>query len=107
MSRPPRQLTENAEWIWSDSQEKSWNDIKTAISQAPVLHYYSLKDEVTLQCDASDTGLGASLLQLQQPVSFASRALTQTAQGTLKLRKSSSPLCSLARNLISIFLGAM
>ena len=33
---------------------------------------------VTLQCDPSDTGLGAALLQLQQPASFALRALTQT-----------------------------
>ena len=87
MSRPLRQLTENAEWIWSDSQEKAWNDIKTAISQAPVLHYYSLKDEVTLQCDASGTGLGASLLQLQHPVSFASRALTQTATRYAQIEK--------------------
>ena len=46
---------------------------------APVLRYYSLNDEVTLQCDTSDTGLGAALLQLHQPVSFSSRALTQTA----------------------------
>lgn len=46
---PLRQLTvQNAEWIWSDSQEKAWNDIKTAITQAPVLLYYSLNDEVTL-----------------------------------------------------------
>ena len=58
MSHPLRQLTvKNAEWIWSDSQEKAWNDIKTTISQAPVLRYYSLQDEVTLQCDASDAGL--------------------------------------------------
>ena len=68
----------NAEWIWSEAQEKAWNDVKAAITQAPVLRFYSLTDEVTLQCDASQTGLGAALLQLQQPVSFASRALTST-----------------------------
>ena len=68
ISHPLRQLTmKNAEWTWSDSQEKAWNDIKTAITQAPVLRYYSLNDKVTLQCDASDTGL-AGLLQLQQPM---------------------------------------
>ena len=74
-----RQLTrKDDEWVWSETQEKAWSDIKTAISQAPVLRFYSLEDEGTLQCDASDTGLGAALLQLQQPVWFASRALTQT-----------------------------
>jgi len=36
------------------------------ITQASVLRFYSLQDEVTLQCDASETGLGATLLQLEQ-----------------------------------------
>ena len=31
--------------------------------------------EVTIECDASDTGLGAVLLQKGQPVCYASRAL--------------------------------
>ena len=79
MAHPLRQLTrKDAEWVWSETQEKAWSDIKTAISQAPVLRCYSLRDEVTLQCDASDTKLGAALLQLQQPARFASRAITQT-----------------------------
>ena len=42
----------------------------------PVLRYYTLKEEVTLQCDASQCGLGAALMQNGQPVAYASRALT-------------------------------
>ena len=100
MSHPLRQLTvKNAEWIWSDSQEKAWNDIKSAITQAPVLCYYSLNDEVTLQCDASDTGLGAALLQLQQSVSFSSRALTLTETRYAQIEK------ELLTIVFSIFLG--
>ena len=88
MAHPLRQLThKDAEWVWSETQEKAWSDIKTAISQAPVLRFYSLQDEVTLQCDASDTGLGAALLQLQQSVSFASRALTQTETRYAQIEK--------------------
>ena len=79
MAHPLRQLSrKDAERVWSETQEKAWSDIKTAISQAPVLGFDSLQDEVTLQCDACDTGMGAALLQLQHSVSFASRALTQT-----------------------------
>ena len=44
----------------------------------PVLRYYNLQGEVTLQCDASQFGLGAALLQNGQPVAYASRALTDT-----------------------------
>ena len=73
MAHPLRQLTrKDTEWVWSETQEKAWSDIKAAISQAPVLHFYSLLDEGTLQCDASDTRLSAALFQLQQPVGFAS-----------------------------------
>ena len=53
----------------------------------PVLKYYSLTDEVTLQCDASEKGLGATLLQNNQPVAFASRALTQTEQRYAQIEK--------------------
>lgn len=71
-----------------ESGEKAWNDIKTAITPAPVLFYYSLNDEVnTLQYDSSDTGLGATLLQLQQLVSFASRSLTQTETRYAQIEK--------------------
>ena len=40
--------------------------------------YNSLQDEVTIQCDASQTGLEAALLQNGQPEAYASRALTPT-----------------------------
>ena len=36
-----------------------------------VLRYYNLEEEVTLQCDASQFGLGAALLQNEQPVAYA------------------------------------
>ena len=33
MSQPLRQLTlKNAEWVWSETQEKAWNEIKAAIT---------------------------------------------------------------------------
>ena len=42
----------------------------------PVLKYFEPKEELTLQSDASDTGLGAVLTQNEQPIAFASRALS-------------------------------
>ncbi len=51
------------------------------------MRYYNLKEDVTLQCDASQSGLGAALLQNGQPVAYASRALTDTETlSMLKLR---------------------
>ncbi len=66
-----RDLTrKDSEWTWDQAQR-----LKKAVSSAPVLRYYNLEDEVTLQCDAC---LGAALLQDGQPVAYASRALTET-----------------------------
>ena len=50
--------------------------MKQLVTNAPVLRYYSLQDEVTIQCDASQSGLGATLLQNRQSVEYSSRALT-------------------------------
>ena len=40
-----------------------------------------------LQCNASDTGLGATLLQNGQPVAYASRSLTDTERNYAQIEK--------------------
>lgn len=40
-------------------------------TSAPLLKYYNPEEELTIQCDASERGLGATLLQHGQPVPFA------------------------------------
>ena len=47
----------------------------------------SIEEEVTLQCDASETGIGAALLQAGQPVAYTSRALTKTEQQYAQIEK--------------------
>ena len=79
ISEPLRDLTlQDAEWSWEEPQRSAFERLKTAIASTPVLRYYNLQEEVTLQCDASQSGLGAALLQNGQPVAYASRALTPT-----------------------------
>ena len=51
-----------------------------------MLRYCDVKKPVTIQCDASEIGLGAVLLQ-GQPVSFASRALTDTETRYAQIEK--------------------
>ena len=59
-----------------DAQQAAFGKLKNAVTTTPVLRYYNLDEEVTPQCDASQSGLGAALLQNGQPVAYASRALT-------------------------------
>ena len=42
---------------------------------------------MTLQCDASDKGLGATLLQNEQSVAFASRTLSRVEQNYAQIEK--------------------
>ena len=76
-----RKLTETSsrcEGKWTKEQDVSFEIIKTMITQAPVLAYYDLKttsDAVSF--DASSTGLGATILQKDRPIAYASRALTE------------------------------
>ena len=52
-----------------------------------MLKYYNLDEEVTIQCDASQSGLGATLLQNGQPVAYASRALTSAETRYAQIEK--------------------
>ena len=58
-TEPLRQLLkkDNA-WIWTPSHEKSFQDIKTALSTTPVLAHYDSKLETRVSADASKFGLG-------------------------------------------------
>ena len=46
-----------------------------------------MTQEVTLQNDASESGLGAALLQNGHPETFDSKALTKTEQGYAQIEK--------------------
>lgn len=76
---PIRRLSKKGEpWAWGEEQRRVFQEAKQLVMTAPTLAYYNPKKGLTVQCDASEKGLGAALLQDGQPVSFASRALAPT-----------------------------
>ena len=77
VSEPLRKLTENnVMFTWDNPQEEAFQVIKSMISSAPLLKYYDVASETIIQCDASESGLGTTLLQEGQLVAFASRSLS-------------------------------
>ena len=77
VSEPLRRLeAKDAEWSWLPVHDAAVQKIKSLVCEAPVLKFYDVTQAVTVECDASLSGLGATLLQGGQPVAFASRALT-------------------------------
>jgi len=57
------------------------------VLNAPVLAYYDVAKPVTVQCDSSDKGIGAVLMQDGKPVTFSSRAMTKTEQNYAQIEK--------------------
>lgn len=75
---PIQQLTrKEVPWQWQHEHEAAFEKVKDLVTQAPLLKYYSPTEELTVQCDASEKGLGAALMQNGQPIAFASRGLTE------------------------------
>ena len=76
VTEPIRQLTrKDVPWNWSASQENAFVLMKELVKEAPVLQFFDNHKPLMIQCDASEKGLGAALLQDGKPVAFASRAL--------------------------------
>ena len=58
-----------------------------SITQAPVLAFFDPEKEVTIQCDASQDGLGAVLTQEGKPIHYASRAMTKAEKNYAQVEK--------------------
>ena len=56
----PRRLThKDSVFEWSEEQDRAVSQIKAVLCSAPVLQYYDVKKETTIECDSSEHGLGA------------------------------------------------
>lgn len=76
-------------WNWLPEHDSAFKDIKDIIttSPGPVLAYFDSKKPVTLEVDASQYGLGASIIQDGKPVAYASKSLTPTQQKYAQIEK--------------------
>ncbi|XP_060084332.1 uncharacterized protein K02A2.6-like [Ylistrum balloti] len=80
-------LKKEVEWCGEQTQEESFQKLKSMVTQAPVLKYYDPKKELTLTVDASSKGLGAAILQEGHPIAYASRAMTSAQQNYAQIEK--------------------
>ena len=88
VTEPLRQLgRKGTDWVWTEADDKAVTMIKSLISTAPILRYFDPTTDITLQCDASDGGLGYALLQQGQPVAYGARGLTLTEKKYAQIEK--------------------
>ena len=65
----------------------AFDDLKKALTQAPVLRHIDRGKPLTISTDASSFGMGAVLLQEGRPIAFVSASLTPTQQRYCQLEK--------------------
>ena len=88
IAKPLRRLThKNSVFEWSEEQDRAVSQIKAVLCSAPVLQYYDVKKETTIECDSSEHGLGAVITQEGKPVAYASRTLTSTERNYAQIEK--------------------
>ena len=80
ITTPLRELVKKEnEFLWDEQTHgNALKQVKQILSQPPVLRFFDSAVTPVVQCDSSMNGLGACLLQNNQPVAYASRSLTPT-----------------------------
>ena len=79
VAEPLQNLTKSdVPWNWSEVQESAIHELKSMITQTPVLAFYDLTKELVIENDACEYGLGSVLLQNDIPIAYASRSLSDT-----------------------------
>ena len=57
------------------------------VTAPPLLKYYEREKDLVIQCDASEGGLGAALLQDDRLLAYADRALTPAERKDAQIEK--------------------
>ena len=71
-------LKKDTDFFWNCTYDATFQWVKEAVVSDITLRYFNPSLPVTIQVDASQVGLGATLLQNGKPIAFASKALTET-----------------------------
>lgn len=73
-------LGKHAKFIWTEEAQIAFDELKTRLTSAPVLSHPDFERPFVIQCDASKTGVGGVLYQLDEkgeehPIAFMSKKL--------------------------------
>lgn len=62
---------------WDSKAQKAFNDLKTGMTQAPVLSLPDFCQQFIIEKDASGFGMGAFLTQNRHPICYFSKSFAQ------------------------------
>ena len=83
VAKPLYRLTsKGVKFTWDEKHEEAFQLLKTRLLQAPILAFPNFRHPFVIDTDASETALGAVLLQMtdgeERPIAFESKVLSKT-----------------------------
>lgn len=82
ISKPLTQLLrKGVPFRWGSEAEAAFQQLKQALTSAPVLGLLDFSKQFTVETDASDAGIGAVLSQEGHPIAYLSKALGPRSKG--------------------------
>ena len=92
IAKPLQRLTEKGQrFQWTPECQEAFHQLKTALTTAPVLAYPTSDDQFVLDTDASNTGTGAVLSQVQngeeKVIAYFSKTLNKAERNYCTTRK--------------------
>lgn len=90
-------LEKGKKWCWEDEHQKAFDTMKKCLTSDLVLAHFNQKAKVILTVDASPTGLGVILSQIdstgiERPVAFASRTLNTAEKNYAQIQKEATAI---------------
>ncbi|GFT77413.1 retrovirus-related Pol polyprotein from transposon 17.6 [Trichonephila clavipes] len=95
-----------AKFNWLTEAQDSFDTIKRALTEAPVLQLPNFTEQFNLFTDASGVGIGAVLNQNHRPIAFASRTLNK-AERNYNVTERESLAVIWALNKFKTYFGAL
>ena len=78
MARPLTELTKKEGFKWGAEALAAFENLKRALTSAPVLTLPDFSQPFQIECDAFGRGIGAILMQNKRPISYFNKALSPT-----------------------------
>jgi hypothetical protein len=74
-------LKKSSLFLWTSEHDTAFQALKSALCHSPVLALPNFAKPFVIETDASDSGLGAVLMQDGHPLAFFSKALGPKSRG--------------------------
>nr|XP_041632388.1 uncharacterized protein LOC121502744 [Drosophila kikkawai] len=90
-------LKKGHKWEWAQRQDQAFQELKTLLTEAPILACPDFAEKFVLQTDASDYGIGAVLTQTidgnERVIAYASRRLNTAERNYSVTEKECLAIC--------------